>query len=80
MKFPIEIGALKKLFIASDSVRNKTKYDTIYTWNELGILAHSKDGKMVEILVLNLEQEDFNFSLKQNFQRQFYFNNEDILS
>ena len=40
----------------------------------------SKNGKIVESLLLEFKKEDFAFSSKQIFKGQFYFNNEEIIN
>jgi len=57
----------------------KGKNTTIFTWDDLGILAYSKDGELVESITVALELEDYDFSAKQIFGGIFYFNNQDIV-
>ncbi|GAA4237923.1 hypothetical protein GCM10022291_26400 [Postechiella marina] len=77
--FPIEIKLLSKVLSATKR-KTKTKYNTIYTWDELGILAYSKNGKSIESLTLELKKEDFKFSSKNKFQGHFLFDQEEILT
>ena len=77
LSFPIEIELLNKL-LSINKRATKTKHNTIFTWDDLGILAYSKNGKVVESLLLELKEEDFAFSPKQVFKGQFYFDNEEI--
>ncbi len=77
--FPIEIGILSKLFSVTKR-KTKTKHNTIYTWDDLGILAYSKNGEAVESLLLELRKEDFAFSPERIFKGQFYFDNEEIIN
>ncbi|WP_299246799.1 hypothetical protein [uncultured Aquimarina sp.] len=77
LSFPITIESLKNILIVPNRV-NKKKYNTIYTWDELGILGYSKDGKVIESICLELKLENFDFSSKQAFNGTFYFNNEEI--
>lgn len=77
--FPIEIELLNKSLSANKRT-TKTKYNTIFTWDKLGILAYSKNGKVVESLLLKLKEDDFDFSPKQVFKGQFYFENEEIIN
>lgn len=79
LKFPIDIKILKKVLIASCRI-NKKKYNTIYTWDELGILGYSKDGVMIDSISLELQQENFDFSAKETFKGFFYFDTEEIVS
>jgi hypothetical protein len=78
-RFPIKIERLKSV-LGNFNKQKKEKYNTIYTCNEFGILAYSKEGKIVESLVLYLTQKDFDFSPKQVFQGQFIFNSKDIVT
>ncbi|WP_298540897.1 hypothetical protein [uncultured Aquimarina sp.] len=76
---PIHIKRLEE--ILNSSLRSVTKkYNTIYTWDNLGILAYSKNGEIVESLLLSLKAEDFDFSTKQSFKGQFNINSEDSVS
>ncbi|WP_047546565.1 DUF6892 domain-containing protein [Psychroserpens sp. Hel_I_66] len=77
--FPIEIEVLRKTLALVGRI-NKKKHNTIYTWDELGILAYSKNGKLIESLSLELKNEDFDFSAKQIFKGNFLFDNEEILT
>ncbi|WP_298543052.1 hypothetical protein [uncultured Aquimarina sp.] len=77
LSFPITIESLKNILIVPNRVHKK-KYNTIYTWDELGILGYSKDGKVIESICLELKLENFDFSSKQAFNGTFYFNNEEI--
>ncbi|NHN27520.1 hypothetical protein FIA58_017715 [Flavobacterium jejuense] len=79
LSFPIEVEILKKTLKAAERV-NKKKYNTIYTWDELGILAYSKNGELIESLSLELKNGDFDFSSKQIFKGQFYFDNEEVIN
>ncbi len=77
--FPIKLNALKNALLASNRVVKK-KHNTIYTWDELGVLAYSKDGNVIESLQLVLKKEDFDFSPKQLFNGQFFFDHEEVIS
>ncbi len=79
LNFPIDIKILKKILIASYRI-NKKKYNTIYTWDELGILGYSKNGSMIESISLEFKQENFDFSPKQTFKGTFYFDTEEIIT
>ena len=78
ISFPIPFETLQQ--ILGDLCRKKvTKSNTIYTWDDLGILAYSKDGKLVETLSIDLILEKYKFSPKKNFQGKFYFNETEIV-
>ncbi|ABG59650.1 DUF6892 domain-containing protein [Cytophaga hutchinsonii] len=77
--FPVAIETLRTIFAVSDRV-NKKKHNTIYTWDALGVLAYSKDGKMADGLYLTLKTDTFDFSCKQIFSGVFHFNNEEIIT
>ncbi|MCH3885700.1 DUF6892 domain-containing protein [Tenacibaculum aquimarinum] len=79
LSFPIEIEILRKTLVHTERV-NKKKHNTIYTWDELGILAYSKNGKLIESLSLEFKKEHFDFSAKQIFKGNFLFENEEILT
>lgn len=79
LSLPVHIDKLKG--ILNFPVRGVTKkYNTIYTWDSLGILAYSKNGKMVESLLLSLQIEDFDFSAKESFKGQFHIHSENAVS
>jgi len=79
LSFPIEIEILRKTLAVTGRV-NKKKHNTIYTWDELGVLAYSKNGELIESLLLQLKKKDFDFSAKQIFKGNFLFDNEEILT
>lgn len=76
--FPMGIESLKKIF-NSNNRKTTAKYNTIYTWDDLGILAYSQDGKSVDSLSILLELDDFKFNPKNSFSGKFSFNEEDII-
>jgi len=77
LNFPIEIKVLENvLLVPNRSI--KKKHNTIYTWDELGILAYSKNGNTIDSLLLGLKKEDFDFSPKEIFTGKFYFEEEEI--
>jgi hypothetical protein len=79
VKFPLVIDDLRKIFVVADRV-NKKKHNTIYTWDELGILAYSKDGELVEGICLVLQPDTFDFSPKETFSGIFHFDQEEIMA
>jgi cell wall assembly regulator SMI1 len=78
--FPIEIERLKN--ILGDCRHNELKYNTIYTWDELGLIAGSKNGKLAETLYLTFTfaAENYVFSPKQIFGGALLINEEDALT
>ena len=78
ISFPIELETLKKL-LSTSCRASKNEHNTIYTWDEFGIVAYSKSGQLVESLVLELTEEKFDFSYKQAFTGKFLFEQEDVL-
>ena len=79
VKFPVEIETLREIFIISDRQTYGTS-NTLYTWDDLGIIAYSKDGNRVETLGLSLQLEEFDFYPKQIFKGTFYFDGEEVVS
>ncbi|WP_438712087.1 DUF6892 domain-containing protein [Aquimarina muelleri] len=79
LNFPIEIEVLDKILLANKRTVKK-KHNIIYTWDDLGILAYSKNGKVVESLLLELKKGGFDFSSKDIFKGQFYFDNEEVIT
>ena len=78
LNFPIEIEVLDKLLLTPRR-KTKKKYNTIYTWDDLGILAYSKNGRVVESLSLEFKESTFDFSPKHTFKGQFYFDQEEVI-
>ncbi|WP_159023670.1 hypothetical protein [Formosa sp. L2A11] len=75
--FPVSIDILKRSL--GDRFRSeKMKYNTIFTWDDLGILGHSENGELIDSLTLELEPDAYDFSPKEKFSGTFYFNNEEI--
>ncbi|MFD0861428.1 DUF6892 domain-containing protein [Sungkyunkwania multivorans] len=76
LQFPIDIRVLENVLSAPKRAVKK-KYNTIYTWDELGVLAYSKNGKAIESLVLELKEENFDFSPQEIFKGAFFLNDEE---
>ena len=53
-QLPVSIGFLQQMF--GKARRNKSKYSTIYTWDQLGLFVHAKD-KIVDTLSISLRRE-----------------------
>lgn len=64
VEFPIAIESLKNILGNTNRVTKK-KHNTIYTWDDLGILGYSKNGSKVENLDFSFIKDDFDFSTKQ---------------
>lgn len=78
ISFPTDLKTLATAL--SPNYRSvKKKYNTIHTWDELGILAYSKDGKTIDGLLLEFELKEIDFSPQQLFQGKFIFDNQEIL-
>ena len=73
-QFPGEIENLKQ--ILGDSRITETKYNVIYTWDEYGLSAYSKNGIVAESLLICLKVEEYKFSSKKIFNGEITFNNE----
>lgn len=77
--FPVPLTQLKACL--NENYRTvKGKSNTVLTWDDLGVLAYSKNGELIESLTLELEPEAYDFSPKKKFSGLFYFNNKDITS
>ncbi|SFJ32060.1 DUF6892 domain-containing protein [Olleya namhaensis] len=75
--FPVAINSLKDCLKANFRQTN-TKNNTLFTWDDLGIIAYSENGELVDSLTLELEPEAYDFSPKSIFSGTFYFKDEDI--
>ncbi|NRR92449.1 hypothetical protein HSX10_12800 [Winogradskyella undariae] len=79
IEFPVSIETLKDGLDANyRSV--KLKENTIFTWDDLGILGYSGDGEHIDSLTLELELDAFDFCPKTKFSGTFYFNDEEIIN
>ncbi|MDW5289667.1 DUF6892 domain-containing protein [Formosa sp. PL04] len=75
--FPVDVDTLKN-HLNTNYRTYKAKNNTIFTWDELGILGYSSNGKSIDSLTLELEPDAFDFSPKTKFSGTFYFNDEEI--
>ncbi|MBI6120852.1 DUF6892 domain-containing protein [Salegentibacter maritimus] len=75
--FPLLLATLEKSLNTNYSV-HQLKHNTVFTWDELGILAYSKNGKLIDSITIVLEAEDYNFSPNKIFSGTFYFENKEI--
>lgn len=76
IEFPIDISVLKQAL--GESRHIKKKYNHVYTWDELGILAFSKEGDQVESLGLELELREYDFCAKNIFNGEFIFEGQEL--
>ncbi|SHJ19675.1 hypothetical protein SAMN04488096_11050 [Mesonia phycicola] len=77
--FPIPLSQLEGCLHTTYRTLNG-KNNTVFTWDDLGITAYSKDGKSIESLTVKYHPETFDFSPKNAFSGIFHFNNQDIIS
>lgn len=76
IEFPIDIKVLKEAL--GDSRYTKKKYNHIYTWDDQGIMAFSKEGDQVESLAVELELREYDFCAKSIFTGEFIFEGEEL--
>ncbi|WP_212004793.1 hypothetical protein [Chitinophaga sp. HK235] len=69
MQFPLNIQILQQ--VLGKARYTKTKYNHIYTWDELGVLAYSQNGQAVEGLTLDLLPAGYAFSPTEAFTAEF---------
>jgi hypothetical protein len=72
VQFPLDIQQLKSILGEARHVAKK--YNHIYTWDTLGILAYSKNGREVESFVLELTPTKYDFSPASIFTASFTIN------
>lgn len=71
VSFPIPINILTDVLGASRHVT--LEHNTVYTWDDLGLMAYSKNGQVVEGIVLALQPQRYEFSPKQMFSGNIIF-------
>lgn len=76
IEFPIDIKVLKE--VLGDSRYTKKKYNHIYTWDDLGIMAFSKEGDQVESLAVEFEVKKYDYCAKSIFTGEFIFEGEEL--
>lgn len=59
--------------------KTKKEYNTIYTWDEDGLLAYTKDDKSVDSLVIQCELEKYDFSSQIAFNGALKFHEEEAI-
>jgi len=77
--FPVSVTKLISS-LDNDFRTFKAKNNTIFTWDDLGILGYSENGEFIDSLTLEFEPDAYDFSPKQKFSGTFYFNDEEITS
>lgn len=76
IEFPIDISVLKQAL--GESRHIKKQYNHIYTWDDLGIMAFSKEGNKVESIGIELELPKYDFSPKSIFNEEFIFDGQEL--
>lgn len=76
IEFPIDITVLKQAL--GDCRYIKKQYNHIYTWDDLGIMAFSKEGNQVESLAIELELREYDYCAKSIFTGEFIFENQEL--
>jgi len=75
--FPIDIQSLNKLL--GEGRYTETKQNHMYTWDELGIFASSKNGELVEDLSICMVVRPYAYMPTQIFPGRITFNSEDMI-
>ncbi|SIQ30678.1 DUF6892 domain-containing protein [Maribacter ulvicola] len=78
VQFPVSIGALKEI-ISPECREHKGKNNTLFVWDDLGIIAYTSNGELVNSLGFELEISTYDFSPKAVFSGTFNFSGEDII-
>lgn len=76
LQFPIDITVLKH--VLGDCRENEKKYNHIYTWDNLGIMAFSKEGSKAESLAVELEVGEYDHCAKSIFTGTFIFDGQEL--
>jgi len=76
IQFPIDIDNLKKALGQCRST--KKKHNHIYTWDDLGIIAFSKEGIQAENIMLELKCSDYDYCSKHPFTGEFLFDGQEL--
>lgn len=74
--FPIDIDDLKNLL--GDYRYLKKKYNHIYTWDNHGIIAFSKESIKIESFMLDLEFGNYDYCPKNPFSGEFIFDGNEL--
>ncbi|RZJ51086.1 MAG: SMI1/KNR4 family protein [Flavobacterium sp.] len=76
VQFPIAINDLKQ--VLGDYRYIQKKYNHIYTWDDLGIIAFSKEGDNAESIAVELENSEYDYCAKSPFTGEFLFDGKDL--
>lgn len=76
IQFPIAIDTLKKAL--GDCRHIKKQHNHIYTWDDSGIIAFSKEGQKAENLMLDLQFGNYDYCSKNPFTGEFLFDGHDL--
>ncbi|GGF22787.1 SMI1/KNR4 family protein [Flavobacterium limi] len=76
IEFPIDITILQQAL--GDYRHSKKKYNHTYTWDDLGIIAFSKEGNKAESLAVELERKEYDYCAKSNFSGEFIFDGQEL--
>ena len=77
-EFPVNVYALRNLL--GEFRQTVKEFNTIYTWDEYGILAYSKNGTWIESILLSITNKGFDFSPNEIFKGQFLINEQEVFS
>ncbi|SHG28712.1 SMI1/KNR4 family protein [Flavobacterium johnsoniae] len=76
VQLPAAIDVLKKAL--GDCRYIKKQYNHIYTWDDLGIMAFSKEGKQAESLAIEFEVKKYDYCAKSIFTGEFIFDDQEL--
>jgi len=76
VQLPAAIDVLKKAL--GDCRYIKKQYNHIYTWDDLGIMAFSKEGKQAESLAIEFEVREYDYCAKSIFAGEFIFDGQEL--
>ncbi|WP_125722808.1 SMI1/KNR4 family protein [Flavobacterium ustbae] len=76
IEFPIDITVLKQAL--GDSRHIQKKYNHVYTWDNQGIMAFSKEGDQIESLAVEFEVREYDYCAKSIFSGEFIFDGEEL--
>lgn len=76
VQLPVAIDVLKKAL--GDCRYIKKQYNHIYTWDDLGIMAFSKEGKQAESLAIEFEVKKYDYCAKSIFTGEFIFDDQEL--
>jgi len=76
IEFPIDITVLKQAL--GDFRYTKKQYNHIYTWDDQGIMAFSKEGEKVESLAVEFEVREYDYCAKSIFTGEFIFDGQEL--